>query len=104
MILDEERQDEGFVEKRLEETFQEKVSERREFRKIIEQFRYTNTELYQKMTTAGESRNNALFNKKAKWKLALVLPNASTPGTETAKADIATTKSPIFKPNQYQPS
>ena len=98
MILDEERNNEGFIEKKLEETFQEKLSERREFRKIIEQFRYTNTDLYQKMATAGESRSNALFNKKAKWKLALVLPNGSTPGTETAKADIATTKSPMFKP------
>ena len=62
MISEEEKHNEGFVEKRLEETFQEKLSERREFRKIIEQFRYTNTDLYQKMATAGESRSNALFN------------------------------------------
>ena len=96
-ISDEERSNEGYVQKKLEEVFQEKVSERREFRQIIEQFRYTNTELYQKMATAGESRNNALFSKKAKWKLALVLPNASAPSTETAKPEIAATKSPMSK-------
>ena len=39
-------------------------------------------ETFQKMSQAGEARNNALCNKKAKWKLAVVLPqddNAKSP-------------------------
>lgn len=94
---DEERSNDGYVEKRLDEVLEEKVSERREFRQIIEQFRYTNTELYQKMATAGESRSNALFNKKAKWKLALVLPTVGAPTSETTKPIQEGTKSPMIK-------
>jgi hypothetical protein len=74
-ITDDQRENPGYVEERLAEILEEKFQERREFRDIIEQFRYTNKDLYQKMAQAGESRNAAIgFNKKAKWKLALVLP------------------------------
>ena len=70
------------AEDRLKEVLEEKIRERHEYRKILEQFRYSNTELFQKMSQAGEARNNALCNKKAKWKLAVVLPqddNAKSP-------------------------
>ena len=63
----------------LKHMLEEKLQERREFRALIEQFRYTNTELYQKMAEAGETRNNVLCNKKAKWKLASVLPQEKNP-------------------------
>ena len=62
------------AEDRLKEVLEEKIKERHEYRKILEQFRYSNKELFQKMSQAGEARNNALCNKKAKWKLAVVLP------------------------------
>ena len=70
------------AEDRLKEVLEEKIKERHEYRKILEQFRYSNKELFQKMSQAGEARNNALCNKKAKWKLAVVLPqddNAKSP-------------------------
>ena len=70
------------AEDRLKEVLEEKIRERHEYRKILEQFRYSNKELFQKMSQAGEARNNALCNKKAKWKLAVVLPqdnNAKSP-------------------------
>ena len=76
------------MEDRLAKLLEEKIVERREFQSLIETFRYTKPELYQKMSQAGESRNSAFFNKKAKWKLALVLPenNSNQP------------KSPINEP------
>ena len=73
------------------------MQERREFRTIIEQFRYTNTELYQKMAQAGETRNSALFNKKAKWKLALVLPSKSTSNDNKGNSVQPSKESPILK-------
>ena len=65
---------------------EEKIQERREFRSIVEEFRYTNKELYQKMSQAGETRNSALFNKKAKWKLATVLPQVPKKGGKRPKS------------------
>ena len=72
--LESEKDNEGYVSDKLRDVLEEKIKERREFRSIVEEFRYTNKELYQKMSQAGETRNSALFNKKAKWKLATVLP------------------------------
>merc|ERR1711997_387772 len=48
------------AEDRLKEVLEEKIKERHEYRKILEQFRYSNKELFQKMSQAGEARNNAL--------------------------------------------
>ena len=92
-----EKDNEGYVEGKLAQTLEEKVQERREFRTIIEQFRYTNTELYQKMAQAGETRNSALFNKKAKWKLALVLPSKSTSNDNKGNSVQPSKESPILK-------
>ena len=74
------------AEDRLKEVLAEKIRERHEYRKILEQFRYSNKELFQKMSQAGEARNNALCNKKAKWKLAVVLPQDNKP---TKKAEFS---------------
>ena len=49
------------------------------------------------MATAGESRNNALFNKKAKWKLALVLPTVGAPSSDTSTNTHEGPKSPMIK-------
>ena len=92
-----EKDNEGYVEGKLAQTLEEKVQERREFRTIIEQFRYTNTDLYQKMAQAGETRNSALFNKKAKWKLALVLPSKTTSNDNKSNSIQPSKESPILK-------
>ena len=85
---------ETYVEDKLKEVLDEKTQERREYRSIIENFRYTNTELYQKMAQAGETRNNGLFNKKAKWKLATVLPQVPQESSNSEKTSTAFPKSP----------
>lgn len=84
--LESEKNNEGYVGDKLKEVLEEKIKERREFRAIVEEFRYTNQELYQKMSQAGETRNSALFNKKAKWKLATVLPLAPKKGGKRPKS------------------
>ena len=98
-ITDDQKDNPGYVEAKLAELLEEKVQERREFRTIIEQFRYTNKDLYQKMAQAGETRNNALgFNKKAKWKLALVLPQDNTNELKSSPyEDAKNSPAPVLK-------
>ena len=51
------------------------------------------------MSQAGETRNIALFNKKAKWKLATVLPQESS---NSEKSSTAFTKSPNPRPKKRE--
>ena len=49
------------------------------------------------MAQAGETRNSALFNKKAKWKLALVLPSKTTSNDSKSTSVQPSKESPILK-------